>query len=593
MPVYVNSLNPAAGPNDQQLHNVVSYDYYNPAFQFCVPPSGPTPQSESLGSIIFGDRIYNSPIDIRFLQNETCKALCGTTYTPENAAFINEKIQQNYAIEWLIDGLPAASAMIDEYDDSEFETPGFALGYSTYVNDDGSIDDLTPGYFCNFYEILIDYHQLNDAEYRVVGVEVFPRSASAGCDDTEAMRLSESESTDVTFYYSVRWRESDVQWATRWDKYLHVFDPRIHWFSLVESFAIVVFLTSMVAMVLIRTLKKDIQRYNSLDLDSEDVQDDSGWKLIHGDVFRPPKRPMLLAIMLGNGIQLFMMVGTTLAFALLGFLSPSNRGSLATAIILFYALYGFVGGMVSAVMYKHIGGDSGFKSLLFLTPTFIPGIVFASLVFLNFFLIGSGGSGAVPAGTLLALVAIWFLISLPLSVLGGYFGLKWKIRENPVRTNQIPRQVPDQALYMRSLPSILLSGTLPFGAIFVELYFIMSSIWFSRVYYMFGFLFLCYGIMIVTCSTVTILMTYFQLCAENYHWWWRSFFTGGAIAFYVLLNSMVYWITKLSLAGLTANVLYGGYSLLLAFLCFILAGTIGFFASYWFVRKAYASIKVD
>lgn len=68
--------------------------------------------------------------------------------------------------------------------------------------------------------------------------------------------------------------------------------------------------------------------------------------------------------------------------------------------------------------------------------------------------------------------------------------------EAPVRTNQIPRQIPRQSTYLGTIPSMLLVGILPFGAISVELYFIMSSIWFHKVYYMFGFLFVCYGIMV-------------------------------------------------------------------------------------------------
>jgi transmembrane 9 superfamily protein 2/4 len=43
----------------------------------------------------------------------------------------------------------------------------------------------------------------------------------------------------------------------------------------------------------------------------EDVQEDSGWKLVHGDVFRPPKHTLLLSVLLGSGAQLFMMVGVT------------------------------------------------------------------------------------------------------------------------------------------------------------------------------------------------------------------------------------------------------------------------------------------
>ena len=67
----------------------------------------------------------------------------------------------------------------------------------------------------------------------------------------------------------------------------------------------------MVAMVLLRTVHKDISRYNAIDLD-EDVQEDFGWKLVHGEVFRPPRRRMLLSVAVGSGMQLVAMSGVTL-----------------------------------------------------------------------------------------------------------------------------------------------------------------------------------------------------------------------------------------------------------------------------------------
>ena len=98
--------------------------------------------------------------------------------------------------------------------------------------------------------------------------------------------------------------------------------------------------------------------------------------------------------------------------------------------------------------------------------------------------------------TMFATLLIWFLISVPLSIAGSFFGFRRPITDPPVRTNQIPRQIPEQVVYLRPIPAILLSGVLPFGAIFVELYFIMNSIWFHKAYYMFGFLFICYFIMV-------------------------------------------------------------------------------------------------
>jgi transmembrane 9 superfamily member 2/4 len=142
-------------------------------------------------------------------------------------------------------------------------------------------------------------------------------------------------------------------------------------------------------MVLLRALHKDIARYllikqliryNQIDM-QEDVQEDSGWKLVHGDVFRPPRHTLLLSVLLGSGSQLFMMVGATTStsqcktntvFALLGFLSPSNRGALTTVMIILYVLFGFISGFVSSYTYKNLGGEN-WKFNIALTPILIPG----------------------------------------------------------------------------------------------------------------------------------------------------------------------------------------------------------------------------
>lgn len=125
---------------------------------------------------------------------------------------------------------------------------------------------------------------------------------------------------------------------------------------------------------------------------------------------------------------------------------------------------------------------------------------------------------------------------------------------------------------LRTIPSILLTGILPFGAIFVELYFIMTSLWTNKIYYMFGFLFLCYGLMILTSAATTILLVYFLLCAENYRWHWRAFAGAGMTGGYVFVNALIFWATRVSFGGLTGAVLYVGYSALIGFVVFILTG---------------------
>ncbi|PTU18008.1 hypothetical protein P175DRAFT_0503897 [Aspergillus ochraceoroseus IBT 24754] len=607
VPLYVNHLTPGVAQQDEQLHSVFSYDYYHSAFQFCVPEGGPQDVRESLGSILFGDRIQTSPFELNMRKNESCKAACGgVMFESRNAKFTNRRIAQGYNINWLVDGLPAAQQHLGTQ--PQAYNPGFALGM---------LDENEQSILNNHFDIVIDYHVVqvgNKEKYRVIGVLVQPDSrrdstvledGTAVCNDEGGpVYLNEDGDTPVTWTYSISWRESPTPWATRWDKYLQVHYPKIHWFSLINSAVFVVFLVGMVSMILVRALKKDIARYNRLDMiNLEDldgtsaaiedgIQEDSGWKLVHGDVFRCPKSPLLLSVLVGNGAQLFMMTGVTVVFALFGLLSPGNRGFLATAILLIYTVFGFIGGYVSARVYKSFGGEA-WKRNIIMTPVLVPGSIFGVFFLLNLFVWAKGSSGAVPFGTMLALVLIWFVISMPLSVAGSWVGFKQQAIEGPTKVNQIPRQVPPMSGSLRTIPSLFLTGILPFGAIFVELYFIMTSLWTNKIYYMFGFLFLCYGLMIITTAATTVLLVYFLLCAENYRWHWRAFAGAGMTGVYVFLNALLFWATRVSFGGLTGAVLYVGYSALIGFVVFILTGSIGFFASWAFVQRIYGSIKVD
>lgn len=65
-------------------------------------------------------------------------------------------------------------------------------------------------------------------------------------------------------------------------------------------------------MIIIRTLRRDIAKYNSIDDSGEDALEESGWKLLHGDVFRPPRYPRLFASVIGSGIQILGMAVVTI-----------------------------------------------------------------------------------------------------------------------------------------------------------------------------------------------------------------------------------------------------------------------------------------
>jgi len=619
--LYVNRLN--------SEESVIPYEYEH--FDFCQEgtESGP---SENLGQVVFGERIRPSPYKIQFNQdNNKCKTVCTKNYDMSNAeqakkvAQLRRGMSMNYQHHWIVDNMPVTWCYpVDN--GQQYCASGFPMG--CYVDPQGNPKDACVisraynqkdnFYVFNHVDIVISYHPGDNEEWgkfispgnvggRIVSVKLTPRSVDHGQNPPEDCggsfanekpmaipnKSDQKDKISITYSYRVTFQEnSNVKWSSRWDYILESMPhTNIQWFSILNSLVIVLFLSGMVAMILLRTLHKDIARYNQID-SGEDAQEEFGWKLVHGDVFRPPRKGMLLAVFLGSGTQILCMAGITLVFACLGFLSPANRGALMTCALVLYVCLGTPAGYVSAKIYKSFGGEK-WKSNVLLTSMLCPGVVFAHFFIMNLVLWYKDSSAAIPFFTLVALLALWFGVSVPLTFVGAFFGFRKRAIEHPVRTNQIPRQIPDQSVYTQPIPGIIMGGVLPFGCIFIQLFFVLNSIWSSQIYYMYGFLFLVFIILIITCSETTILLCYFHLCAEDYHWWWRSFLTSGFTAFYLAIYCIHYFMTKLEIEGSASTFLYFGYTSIMVFTFFLLTGTIGFFACFWFVRKIYSVVKVD
>lgn len=110
-----SQLPPPAGAgtgSTSAIRSIINIDYYHPSLHFCQPEGGPHSKAESLGSVLFGDRIYDSPIQAHLLRNESCVHVCTAIVPYEDSTFINERIREQYAVNWMIDGLPMATKKI-------------------------------------------------------------------------------------------------------------------------------------------------------------------------------------------------------------------------------------------------------------------------------------------------------------------------------------------------------------------------------------------------------------------------------------------------------------------------------------------------
>jgi len=396
----------------------------------------------------------------------------------------------------------------------------------------------------------------------------------------------------VIYTYDVVWEPSEIKWASRWDLYFKIVDSEIHWFSILNSMMVVLFLSGMVAIILMRALHRDMAQYNE-ELTEEQQAEETGWKLVSGDVFRKPAYPAMFCVLIGTGYQVFAMICFTLVFACLGFLSPANRGGLMTAFLLIFVFMGMLAGYFSTRNYKMFKETDWVKHT-FRTALFFPGIVFTIFFILNLVVWGEKSSGAIPFSTLVALLVLWFGISVPLAYVGSYFAFKKEAIEAPVRVNALPRPEPENLPWYQSFwMALVTGGMLPFASVFIELFFVMSSVWQHQFYYVFPILTCVFLILIVTCAEIAILLCYFQLCNEDYHWWWRSFLAPGSTGIFLFLYSVFYFFSSLEITHFASSLIFFGYMFLVSFAFWIVTGTVGHVACYYFVVKIYSSIKID
>ncbi|TYI17728.1 hypothetical protein ES332_A07G045700v1 [Gossypium tomentosum] len=502
--VKVNSLT--------SIDTEMPFSYYS--LPFCKPKEGVKDSAENLGELLMGDRIENSPYKFKMYVNESEIFLCQSKkLSADDFKLLKKRIDEMYQVNLILDNLPAI-----RYTKKE----GFMLRWTGYPV---GVKVQNVYYLFNHLKFKVLIHKYEETSVaRVMGtgdaVEVMPTVTKEGSDmpghmvvgfevvpcsvvhdgnlvnklkmyekyqspikcDPNAVSMPIKEGEPIVFTYEVAFEESDIKWPSRWDAYLKMEGSKVHWFSILNSLLVIIFLAGIVLVIFLRTVRRDLTRYEELDKESQVQMNEelSGWKLVVGDVFRAPSNPALLCILIGDGVQIL----------------------------------GIAAGYVAVRLWRTIGcGDhKGWISVAWKAACFFP---------------------------------------VPLTLLGGYFGAKAHHIEYPVRTNQIPREIPAQ-----KYPSWLLvlgAGTLPFGTLFIELFFIMSSIWMGRVYYVFGFLFIVLILLVVVCAEVSLVLTYMHLCVEDWKWWWKSFFASVMLA----------------------------------------TGTVGFLSSFWFVHYLFASVKLD
>jgi len=230
---------------------------------------------------------------------------------------------------------------------------------------------------------------------------------------------------------------------------------------------------------------------------------------------------------------------------------------------------------------------------MILTGSLFPFIVFVVCCFLNILSIVYNATNAISLFTFLTIVFIW-LLSMILLFVGttaarqSFQGANFPCVVNP----KIHPLSNDRPFYMKPVIFCVTVGVLPFGSIFIEMYYVFNSFWNYKFYYVYGFMLVVFILLTLVTACCVIVSTYLLLNWEDSRWKWMAIFSGGSTAFYVFLYATFYYFSKTQMNGLFQTSFYFGYMFLFSLGIFFVTGAIGYLSSSIFVRRIY-DIKLD
>lgn len=595
-----------------------AYDYYS--LPYCAPETDHHPSvnadsifnqlkaDHSLGEILGGHTLRHSGHDLVFASDDESNVLveeCTTESLKEDEILkLAKAAEQSWFYQMYIDDLPVWG-MVGEMLPEEVDLEN--LDNEIKLKDGIEAEALIP-YVYTERDLIISY---NDDRIIKVDLTSVPSSLK---------QVVVGERYNFKTY--IQWVPTKEKFHSRFDRYLDhsFFKHKIHWFSIFNSFMMILFLMGLVALILLRTLRKDFARYalssSNYDEEGSDEEtaaldkhsEESGWKQVHGDVFRAPENLVLFCAILGTGWQLITLSLGVILFAVAGPLHGEvheERGEVVHAALICYALSSIVAGYSSGSLYKDYYDTFGrrqptenrWQSVMYQTVVLFPIVVVSVLSLLNVVAWSKGTVNYIPFLVILKLSVFWVCLSVPLSIVGTLLGRHAKLSQRnpfPCRVNSIPRIIPDEVPWYGSPENIIpFAGLLSFGSIFIELYYLLTSLWSYKVYHVYGFLLGVYIILVLVVSLTSIIVVYFTLNAENYHWQWTAVWSGASMSLYVLAYGVYFFLFRTNMFGLLQTCFYFGYTLLITLFFGTLCGTIGYAASSRFVKSIFTNVKLD
>ena len=574
--------------NSIRIQIPYSFNFLN----LCTP-STPITQTKTLSDIILGTEYTLTPYTININQDEKCKFICQKDFNYLDVDKFQWLIERNYFINFALDHLSAGMnyTIPTRNHSSVTYRIGIPLGHSRK-------NETT--FIYNHYNMYIDLNE-KDGKYQIVGFNIQPLSIKQNFTN-ECGSFKEEDYYDInnrqpltqgniSFTYNVYFRQSNITFTSRWDKYfLSGRHREMHWIGLINANILILVVSCLVVYILSRAIKKDIDIYNQKVI-ADEIIDEYGWKQVCNDVFRRPKNLMLLCAFIGTGVEFFFIFVNFTISSLLGFMSPEKRSIMLNILVFLFCIMGLFAGFVSAYIYKLNSGRNWIKCSL-LTTIIFPSMFMLTLFITRIMFSFEKSTEGFKISEFFILTIVWLCISFPLTMIGSLFGYRQKAIKMPCKVNAVPTKIGNKPWYLKLKYITWFTGLIPFATIFIEFIYIMSAMWRHQVYFVASFLGFSLMSLLITSMEISIIFIYLNLCKGDYNWMWKSFFVSASPALYIAGYS-VYYFFYLNITRFTASVAYFCLMGLVSCVIGLVCGAGGVCMTYCFLYFIYSKIKID
>ena len=336
-----------------------------------------------------------------------------------------------------------------------------------------------------------------------------------------------------------------------------------------------IFLLILEFLILIFFYFKFIKNVNEFDLNGNLIE--NGWKVLHGDIFRNPKKLILFTCLTSNGFKLFLIFLTL--FFVVQLSDTINFSLIFEYFFLLYFFYSIFLGYYSTKFYKTFGKQKIKKNNFF--SNFLIKILLI-IIILIYQIINSLNFIFIIKKLFIILIGSYFLY-----LIGSLIGLYCNEIEFPTKTHIFPRNILKQPIFNSIFFSLIISGFINFMVFLDNLKIIINYFWKKEVFiFNLNFFFLNCFLLLFSSIFLSLIFLIIQLRFENYKWWWKSFLCPGFCSFF----SFLYLLKNIYFQSIFLGVIF---SFSISFIQFLICGYIGFYSSLNFINILYSCIKFE